>query len=202
MEGTGGGSERKQGPGRQAPADRQTHSKPEPFQASLRLPSLESFDSLPGEEVEPRGLFRVSPSSPTHPVPPSFFLSTPSSSALGQIPQPRMIAVAVDLLMFVFRPGSSPRCDYEILQKHTQTVSYGLYIGNCLWDQGYVPKAALALGPRFRPVTRNFLIGVARTVCSLLPATGAAGIWTLPSLSVFCCFVFCFLRLHCVVCGI
>ena len=121
MEGTGGGSERKQGPGREAPTDRQTHSKPEPFQAALRVPSLESFDSLPGEEVEPRGLLQVSPSSPTHPVPPSFFLSTPSSSALGQIPQPRMIAVAVDLLMFVFRPGSSPRCDCEILQKHTQT---------------------------------------------------------------------------------
>ena len=119
MEGTGGGSERKQRPGREAQTDRQTDrqtdSKPEPFQASLPVPSLESFDSLPGEEVEPRG------SPPTHPVPPSFFLSTPSSSALGQIPQPRMITVAVDLLMFVFRPGSSPRCDYEILQKHTET---------------------------------------------------------------------------------
>lgn len=113
--------------------DRQTHThragtghrwgKPEPFQAALGS-SVERIGDPPGEEVEPWGLLAVFPS-----FLPSLSLSSSLLSSfsqhlaalpLGQIPQPRMITVAVDLLMFAFRPGLSP-CDHEILQKQTET---------------------------------------------------------------------------------
>lgn len=107
--------------------DRQTDTqgrhrwgKPEPFQAALGS-SVGRIGDPPGEEVEPWGLLAVFPS----------FLPSLSSSLLssfsqhlpalplGQIPRPRMITIAVDL-MFAFRPGSSP-CDHEIFQKQTET---------------------------------------------------------------------------------
>lgn len=113
--------------------DRHTHThragtghrwgKPEPFQAALGS-SVERIGDPPGEEVEPWGLLAVFPS-----FLPSLSLSSSLLSSfsqhlaalpLGQIPQPRMITVAVDLLMFAFRPGLSP-CDHEILQKQTET---------------------------------------------------------------------------------
>ena len=112
--------------------DRHTHThthtqgghrwgKPESFQAALGS-SVERIGDPPGEGVEPWGLLAVSPSflpSLSRSLPSSFSQHLPALP-LGQIPQPRMITVAVDLLMFVFRAGLSP-CGYEILQKQTQT---------------------------------------------------------------------------------